>query len=262
MSTQQQNLPARRDETATVPPKPREGPELPAIQLSPAQCSAIELLVRGESVIKVAEAVGVDRGTIYRWRTSDPNFIAALNRWRGEMQAETRDRVLALSAGAADSVARSIKDGDSRLGLRVLEKMGCLKPGPDNPVDPYAVFGVGVEDEAARAPVADGFRTVSRAMTPEQCRRAPQLLALGVALDNRRAGRPTPANILEMAGDLAEESRDRPELAQCPTNANLSGPQHGASSQSRGSHQVDPPRAVEGPPRPLRVKAYVVRRSR
>lgn len=261
MSTQQQNLAIRDAETGATAPRPREGAELPAIQLSPAQCSAIELLARGEPVMKVAEAVGVDRGTIYRWRTSDPNFIAALNRWRGEMQAETRDRVLALSAGAADSVARSIADGDSRLGLRVLEKMGCLKPGPDNPVDPFAVFGVGVDDEAARRPVADGFRTVSRAMTPEQCQRAPQLLALGVALDNRHAGRPTPADILEMAGPLAEENLDRPGLVQCPTYTNLPGPQDGASPRSRGPRQVDPPRPVDGPPGPLRVKALVVRRS-
>lgn len=261
MPTEQRNLLVPHAETGAVGPRPREGAELPAIQLSPAQGSAIELLVRGEPIMKVAEAVGVDRGTIYRWRTSDPNFIAALNRWRGEMQAETRDRVLALSADAADSVARSIADGDSRLGLRVLEKMGCLKPGPDNPVDPYAVFGVGVEDEAARRPVAEGFRTVSRAMTPEQCRRAPQLLALGVALDNRRAGRPTPANILEMAGTLAEENQDRPAIVHCPTYANPPGPQDAAGPQSRGSHQVDPPRAVDGPPATLRVKAFVVRRS-
>lgn len=261
MSTQQQSLAIPKPETAPTAPRPREGPELPAIQLSRAQCSAIELLARGEPVMKVAEAVGVDRGTIYRWRTSDPNFIAALNRWRGEMQAETRDRVLALSAGAADSVARSIADGDSRLGLRVLEKMGCLKPGPDNPVDPYAVFGVGLDDEAARGPVAEGFRTVSRAMTPEQCRRAPQLLALGVALDNQRAGRPTPANILEMAGALAGENQDSPGLVQCPTHTDLPAPQVGAGPQPRGLRQVDPPRAADAPPRPLRVKAYVVRRS-
>lgn len=260
MPTEPQNLPASRAETATVAPRPREGAELPAIRLSPAQCSAVELLVRGEAVIKVAEAVGVDRGTIYRWRTSDPNFIAALNRWRGEMQAETRDRVLALSAGAADSVARSIAEGDSRLGLRVLEKMGCLKPGPDNPVDPYAVFGVGVEDEAARGPVVEGFRTISQGMTPEQCRRAPQLLALGVALDNQRAGRPTPANILEMAGPLAEENQDRPAIVQCPPYANPPAPHDGASPHSRGSRQVDPPQAADGPRTTLRVKALVVRR--
>lgn len=261
MPTEQQNLPVPHAEAGAAAPRPREGAELPAIQLSPAQCSAVELLARGEPVSKVAEAVGVDRGTIYRWRTSDPNFIAALNRWRGEMQAETRDRVLALSAGAADSVARSIADGDSRLGLRVLEKMGCLNPGPDNPVDPYAVFGVGIEDEAARGPVVEGFRTVSQGMTPEQCRRAPQLLALGVALDNRRWGRPTPANILEMAGPLAEENQDRPALVQCPTYANPPDPQDSATPHSRGSRQVDPPQAVDGPRLTLRVKALVVRRS-
>jgi hypothetical protein len=216
MSIKQQTPIVIRPESAPEVQPPREGFEPPAVNLSPNQQRAIELLIDGEAIVKVAEAIGVDRGTIYRWRTSNPNFIAALNRWRGDLQAQTRDRVLAISSGAVDSVARSIADGDARLGLRVLEKMGCLKPGPDQPIDPYAVFGVGIEDEALRGPITQGFRTVSRAMTPEQQRRAPQLLALGLAIDNRRGGRPTPQEILDMAGPLPDEPKDDDAAAPVP----------------------------------------------
>jgi hypothetical protein len=260
MPTEQQTSIVAQAETTLALPLPREGVELPEIVLSAVQQRAVELLARGEEVTKVAETIGVDRGTLYRWRNSNPNFIAVLNRWRGELQAETRDRVLALSAGAVASVAKSITEGDSKLGLRVLEKMGCLKPGPDSPVDPYAVFGIGLADEEARGPVIEGFRAVSCRMTAEQARRAPQLLALGVAMDNRRAGRATSPEILKMAGPLPEEMPAGDEQGECRAISVSHRLPEDSTAQGEASPADDHPATGYRMKSVLRVIARVVHR--
>jgi len=260
MSIEQQTSIVAQSETSLALPLPREGEELPAIVLSAIQQKAVELLARGEQVMEVAKTIGVDRGTLYRWRNSNPNFIATLNQWRGQLQAETRDRVLALSAGAVDSVSKSISEGDSKLGLRVLEKMGCLKPGPDSPVDPYAVFGIGLADEAARGPVIEGFRAVSHSMTAEQGRRAPQLLALGVAIDNRRAGRATAPEILKMAGPLPEEKPAGDEQGECHAIVPSHRLPENSTAQCEASPADDHPATGHRMKSVLRVIARVARR--
>lgn len=252
---QKKSLALRAKSAPAIPP-PLAG-ELPEILLPEKQRRAVDLLVRGESVTKVAKAIGVDRGTLYRWRSTDPNFIAALNQWRGQLQSETRDRVLALSAKAVESVSVSI-DGDARLGLRVLEKMGCLTPGPDAPVDPYSVFGLGLEDETLRKPIADGFHALSRAMTLEQCRRAPQLLALGIAIDNRRLGRPTPSEITEMAGPLLQDSTGEAGVAESAIEIPDRRIADEQKVESPASSLPDSPLACKGVKAPLQVKTHVV----
>ena len=256
-STEQQTSLVPVPKTAGLP-APMEGEEPPAPRLSPQQQKAADRLARGETVSKIAEEVGVDRGTIYRWRTGDPNFIAALNRWRGLLQAETRDRVLALSAGAADSVSKSIMNGDSRLGLRLLEKMGCLEPGPDHPTDPYAIFGGGVKDEVGRESVADGFRVIAQGMTLEQRGQSVQLLALGVAIDNQRAGRPTPPVILQMTGPVPQLARIERASVQitspgtAPAMAEQSAISVGAAANDAG------PSASVKASEPMRMKGRLV----
>src|SRR6476469_324657 len=86
--------------------------------VTPQQAAALRVLAAGKPLNDAAAAAGVDRGTLYRWRTQDHDFIAALNAWRWEMQTHTRDRMLALADEALAAVQAGIKHGDARLGLR------------------------------------------------------------------------------------------------------------------------------------------------
>src|SRR6185437_4848455 len=50
--------------------------------LSIAQKSALAALIAGKGPHQAARMAGVDRSTLYRWRTNDFDFMAALNAWR------------------------------------------------------------------------------------------------------------------------------------------------------------------------------------
>src|SRR6185437_16368582 len=108
-------------------PPPREGVDEVALNLSPKQTLALTALQEGNSYDQAAEAADVDRGTLYRWRKIDPNFIAALNRWRRDLREQTIDQVLTTGANAQRMVNATINEGDGRLGLRLLEKLGWVK---------------------------------------------------------------------------------------------------------------------------------------
>ncbi|HZK80889.1 MAG TPA: hypothetical protein VFC46_07475 [Humisphaera sp.] len=222
---------------------PREGITPQPFKLSEPQTEAITAISEGLSFGKVAERAGVDRATVYRWRTTDPNFIAALNQWRSEIQMHTRDRMHAIVEKAAESVDRVVEKNQGRIELKIIEKMDCLKPGPNHPIDPYAIFGNGIDDETGRWRILEGMKRAAKSMTQEQTQRAPQLLALGVALDNARTGRPSPADLIEMAGWLANE------LPSVSTAA-------GEGAMVIAPNDNPPP---DAPPAPVKVKATVVR---
>ena len=67
--------------------------------------------VDGKPLHEAATEAGVDRGTLYRWRTQDVHFMAALNAWRNETQSHARDRMLAMADKAIGAVARGLDDG-------------------------------------------------------------------------------------------------------------------------------------------------------
>src|SRR5436309_803606 len=104
--------------------------------VTPQQAEALRALAAGKPLNDAAAAEGVDRGTLYRWRTQDHDFVAALNAWRWEMQTHTRDRMLALADEALAAVQASIKHGDARLGLRLLKDLNCSGVGRTRPHDP------------------------------------------------------------------------------------------------------------------------------
>jgi hypothetical protein len=91
--------------------------------LSPKQEKAVRELVRGKGVVAVARRVGVNRGTLFRWMR-EPEFVAAMNRWRTSVWEAVRGRMVAVLCDAADAVAKAVRAGDARVALAVLEKMG------------------------------------------------------------------------------------------------------------------------------------------
>src|SRR5262245_42807538 len=64
--------------------------------LTVEQQNAVDLLVTGRTDAEAADAVGVHRVTITRWRLHDAHFQAALNRRRQEVWGESLDRLRAL----------------------------------------------------------------------------------------------------------------------------------------------------------------------
>src|SRR5947207_2223480 len=60
--------------------------------LPPDQQTAIALLLTGAPTGRVADALRIDRRTLYRWRHHDPRFIRELRRQRAELLDNANDR--------------------------------------------------------------------------------------------------------------------------------------------------------------------------
>ncbi len=95
-------------------------------QLSIPQERAIELLLSGANVTESAKAAGVARETVHRWMKDDWDFIAAWNRAKRELAEVASARLFAVSAKAAENIARAVEAGDLRMSLLVLKGFGGL----------------------------------------------------------------------------------------------------------------------------------------
>jgi AcrR family transcriptional regulator len=96
--------------------------------LSSQQRIAVAALASGQSIAACAQSAGVSGGTLYRWRTKDPAFIAAVNAWRGQAQDAVRDRLLAMADEAAMAVFAAIRNGDAKMGMTLLKCLGAASP--------------------------------------------------------------------------------------------------------------------------------------
>jgi hypothetical protein len=172
--------------------------------VTPQQAEALRALAAGKPLNDAAAAAGVDRGTLYRWRTQDHEFIAALNAWRWEMQTHTRDRMLALADKAIAAVQASVEQGDARLGLRLLKDLNCSRVGRTRPHDPLELFQKEAGPEAC-SPTLARLRKVGERMTAEQVENIPELLALGVDTDNARR---------KAAAELAKAQKEQQSKAE------------------------------------------------
>src|SRR5688572_18263018 len=66
--------------TPETPQSAFDNPHSPIPQLSPQQLTAISLLLVGHSAPAAAAILGVHRGTLHRWKTRHPSFVAEYNR--------------------------------------------------------------------------------------------------------------------------------------------------------------------------------------
>jgi hypothetical protein len=154
-------------------------------RVSESQAAALRVLVAGRPMVEAATEAGVDRGTLYRWRTQDTHFMAALNAWRAETRAHARDRMLAMADKAIGAVAGGLDKGDARLGLRVLKDLECNQIGQVEPVDPFELAMANAtpeEKDRKHTELTDVFRK----FTSEQLMRTPQILQMGREADNAR----------------------------------------------------------------------------
>lgn len=96
--------------------------------LTAAQSAAVELVACGRADAEIAEAVGVHRVTVARWRAFSPAFQAAVNRRRQELFHGVADRLLASLAKAVDVAAAALDD--DRPDVRLKAALGLLKLVP------------------------------------------------------------------------------------------------------------------------------------
>lgn len=122
--------------------------------LSIEQQNAIEILLQGRSDRSVAEAIGVNRSTIWEWR-KNPNFVAALNKQRNLMWKDSRERLKNLAGVALDTIERQLANEDGRIALtasKIILKSNRMLGETDLPLcsleDPQAIVFDKLKKEA------------------------------------------------------------------------------------------------------------------
>lgn len=103
------------------------------------QLNAIELLVIGKTDKETAEAVGVNRVTITKWRLYDPYFQAELNRKRKEIWGSAVDKFRALLLKALNTIEKAIEEGDAKLAIEILRITGMDMAKGGNSLGTYLV---------------------------------------------------------------------------------------------------------------------------
>lgn len=132
-------------------------------ELTLQQRRAIDLISTGQSAVATADALGVHRATLYRWR-QEPAFAAVLKRRQDELYAAAVDQmrgslVKAIRTVSEELDSRSV-DGRLRAAYRLLPYVGSPKlrpaeettPAADPPPDaPQAAAPAGAPATAAKA---------------------------------------------------------------------------------------------------------------
>ena len=93
--------------------------------VSPAQTLALTALLAGQSISEAAEAAGVDRRTVHRWK-SEEAFSEALADGQHQIMAECSDRLAGLAERAVEVVEAAIAAQKSHVALRVLDALGLM----------------------------------------------------------------------------------------------------------------------------------------
>ena len=111
--------------------------------LTTEQQAAIDLLVTGQTDQETADAVGVHRVTVTKWRNYDAHFQAALNQRRRDVFSVNADRLRALvpvAVGVLEAELNNPENGSrGQLALNILKAIG-MGAGDIGPTDPEAVI--------------------------------------------------------------------------------------------------------------------------
>lgn len=107
-------------------------------ELTSAQVRALQALLHGQTVREAAEAAGVTRQTVHRWKREDTGFQKALNRLRLRTQERVQDRLMRAAEFAAETVASAAEGGDVQAATKLLKGMGMLDGTPPDAELPFA----------------------------------------------------------------------------------------------------------------------------
>ncbi|MGB7159850.1 MAG: helix-turn-helix domain-containing protein [Tepidisphaeraceae bacterium] len=86
-------------------------------ELSQSQLNAVELLLRGMSDQQVAGQLGVDRGTILRWRKKVA-FQREMDRQRRILWERSAGEIQAMVSPALDILRKQLSSDDTKLAMR------------------------------------------------------------------------------------------------------------------------------------------------
>ena len=106
--------------------------EVSFVDLNQQQLQALDLLGQGVRVTHVAQRLGIDRSTLFRWKTQHPPFIAALNRRHKETLDALSIKVSHVLSSAISEVSRTLKSNRSKenrmhAALAILRTFGTRK---------------------------------------------------------------------------------------------------------------------------------------
>ena len=122
--------------------------------LTLAQLNAADLLAAGKNDTETADAAGLNRVTVTRWRLYSPEFRAALADRRAAVWGAAADRLRALLPQAIDALADALQESDTpdrvNVALAVLKLAGPIPLVPVGPTDPDEIVRGVVEEERQR----------------------------------------------------------------------------------------------------------------
>lgn len=108
--------------------------------LTPDQSQGIELLLMGNSVTQVARKVGVDRRTIQRWRSSNPNFQAEYHRRMLEAMECSEQRLRRLSEKAVSVIERHLDENNLTAATSLLKIVHNMPKATDTETNPQVIL--------------------------------------------------------------------------------------------------------------------------
>jgi hypothetical protein len=88
-------------------------------ELNTRQARAVELYTQGSTDAEVAAELGVERSTVWRWRTQDLAFRSTLRRTHAKATKIAVARLEGLVEKALDVVAATLADQEAPLALRL-----------------------------------------------------------------------------------------------------------------------------------------------
>jgi len=87
-------------------------------ELSERQRKAVDLLLRGLSDQEVANQLGVDRGTVLRWRSKSVAFGRELDRQRRRLWEQSTAEIQSMVGPALSILRKQLASGDERTAIR------------------------------------------------------------------------------------------------------------------------------------------------
>ena len=102
--------------------------------LSERQLQAIELTMQGHTDIQIAQTIGINRRTLWRWKNLDDDYRRVLNNARIQQYASAADRYQMLLTRATGILSQCLQDNADenrfRAATLVLSMAGCFRPLP------------------------------------------------------------------------------------------------------------------------------------
>jgi hypothetical protein len=103
-------------------------------ELTERQLRSIELTMLGLTDVQIARRLQINRKTLWRWKTLDPDYRRILANARVQLHASATDRYQKLLNRATAILARFLKDSDDNrrlpAAMAVLNMAGAFKPLP------------------------------------------------------------------------------------------------------------------------------------